>query len=292
MSYGWKWHGKIGLLIILAAELFLFLDIEPITIYFTPIIWTGYILLVDSLIYIRRGESLLTARFKEFLVLIPLSIGFWYVFEFYNLFIKNWHYVGLPENKLWRYLGYFWSFATIWPAILLTHELIISLNLFKSKPAVSPGRPSKSFMYTSIIVGAIFLLCPIVFPSPFLAGPVWLGFLLLLDPINNLWGEKSIFADWVSGNRQTLYALFLSGLICGILWEFWNFWATAKWKYAVPILEDLRIFEMPVVGYLGFLPFAGEVYAMYNFAGGVWRKLKPAGVVAIAKSPGGASVPK
>ncbi len=239
-------------------------------------VWTGYILLIDSLVYGIQGRSLLNNRLRQFLVLLPLSIVFWYVFEFYNLFIKNWHYIGLPENKFWRYLGYFWSFATIWPAILLTYDLLLALNIFKDKKTSDSKRLSKAFLSISITVGLFSLLWPILAPSAYLAAPVWLGFILLLDPINYLIGGKSIFQAWISGKRETIYALFLSGIICGLLWEFWNFWAEAKWRYAVPFFDNLKIFEMPLVGYLGFLPFACEVYVMYNFAGLVWRKLKPA----------------
>jgi hypothetical protein len=94
-----------------------------------------------------------------------------------------------------------------------------------------------------------------------------------------------ILSAWAKGNSETLYALFLWGLVCGILWEFWNFWAKAKWEYTVPVLENLKMFEMPVVGYLGFLPFACEVYSMYNFTYGLWRKLALTVAVATKKSP-------
>ena len=272
-------------MIILIAEVCLVLGLEPITIYFTPLAWTGYVLLIDSLIYYLKGDSLLMTRRREFMVLLFLSIGFWYIFEFYNLFLKNWHYLGVPERRFWRYLGYFWSFASIWPAILLTNELVLALKIFKPGAINSNKRLSSTFIIVSIMLGTVFLLWPIVIPSPYLAVMVWLGFWLLLDPFNHLMGGKSIFADWVKGRRETLYALFVAGLICGILWEFWNFWAGAKWEYSIPILENLKIFEMPVVGYLGFLPFACEVYVMYNFSCGLWRKLALTSAVATKKSP-------
>jgi len=47
--------------------------------------------------------------------------------------------------------------------------------------------------------------------------------------------------------------------------EFWNFWAATKWEYHVPYLGHIKIFEMPVLGFLGFLPFAVESYAIYVF---------------------------
>ncbi|HEU4437056.1 MAG TPA: hypothetical protein VFR89_06290 [candidate division Zixibacteria bacterium] len=64
--------------------------------------------------------------------------------------------------------------------------------------------------------------------------------------------------------------LMLSGLICGFLWEFWNFWAAAKWIYSVPILGHIKLFEMPVVGYLGFMAFGLEVFVMWQFVRGMF----------------------
>jgi hypothetical protein len=33
----------------------------------------------------------------------------------------------------------------------------------------------------------------------------------------------------------------------------------------VPVFGDIKIFEMPVLGYFGFPPFAVECFAMYVF---------------------------
>ena len=60
-----------------------------------------------------------------------------------------------------------------------------------------------------------------------------------------------------------LINLCVAGFVCGLLWEFWNYWARAKWVYTVPILPDLKLFEMPLPGYLGFPAFALECFAMY-----------------------------
>jgi hypothetical protein len=62
-------------------------------------------------------------------------------------------------------------------------------------------------------------------------------------------------------------ALFAGGLVCGLLWEFWNYWALAKWVYHLEFLgplEHIRYFEMPVLGLLGFLPFGAECWVMWQ----------------------------
>jgi len=70
-----------------------------------------------------------------------------------------------------------------------------------------------------------------------------------------------------------LYSLFVSGWVCGWLWEFWNYWAAARWQYTFPIFQSWKIFAMPAPGYLGFLPFALECSVMVVFARWLIEKL-------------------
>ena len=116
-----------------------------------------------------------------------------------------------------------------------------------------------------------FLTSPTV--AQYLAAPVWLGFIFLLDPISARLGAESLIADLADGRRDRLINLTLSGLLCGGLWEFWNYWSRAKWHYTVPIMEHLKIFEMPVPGYFGFPAFALECFTMYVFVRVVWLRL-------------------
>ena len=92
---------------------------------------------------------------------------------------------------------------------------------------------------------------------------MWLGFIFLLDPINARLGARA--ARLAREPHDRLINLALSGLLCGVLWEFWNYWSRAKWHYTVPIMEHLKIFEMPVPGYFGFPAFALECFTMYVF---------------------------
>jgi hypothetical protein len=119
--------------------------------------------------------------------------------------------------------------------------------------------------YVSIASGAAMLALPIVWPSPYFAAPVFLGFIFLLDPINARAGDHSLLRDIRHGSYARVVNLLIAGFICGGLWEFWNFWARAKWIYTVPIFGDIKIFEMPVLGYFGFPPFALECFTMYTF---------------------------
>src|SRR5262245_20402576 len=94
-----KLYGYAGLLIICSAELLLFSGNQLVGRWFTPIVWTGFILFVDSLVYRLKGQSLLSTNRAEFFILAMISIVSWWVFEFYNAprFWKSdlelwWHY--------------------------------------------------------------------------------------------------------------------------------------------------------------------------------------------------------
>jgi hypothetical protein len=268
-------HSWAGLLILVASEMGMLARLEPFWTWHTPIAWTGYILLLDGIIYRRRGSSWLTTNRGEFAFLAIVSIPLWVVFEGYNLLIENWYYINLPENLVIRYFGYAWAFATISPGIFQTAELVAALRGIRL-PASSRLSTNDSGLSTvdrrlstvdcvSIAIGAAMLIWPIVWPSPYLAAPVFLGFIFLLDPINALAGDQSLLRDMRSGIYERVINLLIAGFICGGLWEFWNFWARAKWIYTVPIFGDIKIFEMPVLGYFGFPPFALECFTMYVF---------------------------
>lgn len=249
---------------------------EPFWSWHTPIAWTGFILFADGWIWKRRGESPLRNDRAEVAFLALVSVPLWVVFELYNKYtLWNWHYVGLPETLLVRYVGYVWAFATIWPAILITAELVGALIDRRAPPyrRVAPATvPLGAVGWVSILGGAAMLMLPILYPSQWLAAPVWLGFIFLLDPLNARAGAESLRGDWRAGHNRRLVNLLGSGLVCGVLWEFWNYWARTKWVYTVPVPPDIKIFEMPIAGYLGFPAFAVECFVMYVFVRHwIWR---------------------
>jgi len=257
-------YGLFGIAFIFLSELLLFLGFKWAGQFFTPMVWTGYILLVDALNYRFAGSSLMTAGRREFLAMLPWSVICWLIFEAYNLRLCNWSYIQLPSDTFVRLFGYVWSFATIFPAILETADLLKKYFSFKrEKSSIPRPYPPAPVM----AAGAACLLIPLVLPQPAaskLFAVVWVGFFFLLDPVKGK--GRSVIAQMLGGNYSTAASLAASGLLCGILWEFWNYRAVAKWVYTVPIsFAGPKIFEMPLLGYLGFIPFAFECYAFQEF---------------------------
>lgn len=263
-----KTYSYIGLFILIVSEILMFMEIQPIATWFTPLAWYGYIFFIDGIIFRLKGSSLISSRRKEFLFMLPLSVVFWLIFEYYNLLLKGWYYINLPHPLWLRYIGYAVAFSTIMPGLFETAELLQCFLKFKNLK-FKKIKITNIFLYISMVLGTLFLAFPIIYPSPYLWAFVWCGFVFLLEPINYLRGNPSLFRDIEDGNIEIILSLLIGGYLCGFLWEFWNYWAYTKWIYTVPITENIKIFEMPLLGFLGFGPFCLEYYVMYYFIKGL-----------------------
>ncbi len=257
-AYGW-----LGLITLACAELLLFLGVEPVATFITPIAWSAYILIADAAVFALTGRSRLHDAPKVLAQMAALSIPLWLIFEAYNVRLRNWTYVGVPHDWFMALPGYAWSFATITPAIFETADLVQGLM---SVVPIKPWKMSRGAENAMMICGAACLIVPLAAPrhiAAYLFALVWIGFVLLLDPLNRRLRLPSFLGDLSDGFARRFYGFLASGWICGWLWEFWNEWAGAKWHYTFPMFQQLKIFEMPAPGYLGFIPFALECFAMY-----------------------------
>jgi hypothetical protein len=256
-------HGIFGILLLLISEIAVFKKIDPFYSWFYCLAWWSYIFTIDAVIYRLKGTSLIVNRTREFFLMIPWSIFLWLIFESANLALRNWYYINLPHATAERWLGYAVAYGTVLPGMFETAELLEVLSLFKrskiKKTALSPGGHS-----VLILLGAFCLASSVLVPEYFFS-LIWVGFIFLLDPLNYRFGEKSLLKDLEEGDPRKICLLLVAGLICGFLWEFWNFWALSKWVYTVPFFERAKGFEMPFLGFLGFPPFAVQAYVMYNF---------------------------
>jgi hypothetical protein len=256
-------HGIIGIIALFLSEIFLFKKVDPFYSWFYCFAWWSYILIVDAIIYRMKGNSLLISRTREFFLMVPWSIFIWLIFEAANLSLENWYYINLPHSGVERWLGYAIAYGTVLPGIFETTELLESLGLLKNssieKTMISAGGHS-----ILILLGILCLASPVLVPE-YCFPLIWLGFIFLLEPLNYRFRGRSLLKDLEEGSPRKIYLLLVAGLICGFLWEFWNFWALSKWVYTVPFFDKAKGFEMPFLGFLGFPPFAVQAYVMYNF---------------------------
>ena len=213
----------------------------------------------------RQGTSLLLRMGKGFLLLFVLSSPLWWLFEFLNIPVQNWHYIlDRPYSPLAYVALTSISFSTVLPAVMETVELLASfrpLHPRLSMYEVGPRLSIPSFLMLEL-VGVLCLILPWLFPQ-YCFGLIWLSLIFLLDPINNLLGRKSAVAHIMARDWRFIVVP-LGTLCCGFLWEMWNFLALPKWYYTVPYIGFWKIFEMPLLGYTGYLPFGLELFALYQ----------------------------
>lgn len=238
------------------------LTAEPFSSWLYFFGWWPLLLFLDGLLGRLTGRSLLWQRPWEFLRMAFFSVTVWLTFEVFNLWLLNWRYVGLEPNPWLRWPGYALAYATVLPGVLLTAEVLEAWGVgadLSGKP-----RPLGNWQPAFLLIGVALLVLP--FLAPYYAFPlIWLGFIFLIDPLVDLMSGDSLTRRLAAGERQRHLCLGLAGLLCGLWWELWNYPSLAKWIYTLPILNFGQIFEMPILGYLGFLPFALECAVMYEF---------------------------
>jgi len=265
MKLSWRdSYGPIDLIIIVTMGLIALLGIPHANIWVTPFGWYGYILFFDWLIFKKKGQSPLMTDTKEFLMMFPVSILLWCIFELHNLLFHNWVYIGLPRNKFITVFAFAISFVTILPALYETFEFLKSRDFFDVK--IQPHSYGKPRLILEIALGIILIAIATFFPSIYTGPLIWPGYLFVFMPLNYLVGAPSVLKERLAeGRLSDFFNLLAAGYICGVVWEFLNYWAGAKWVYYVPYFPEIKIFEMPILGFLGFGPFAIVFIEMYRF---------------------------
>lgn len=254
----------LGFVFFAASTILSYYGMQPVHNLYYLFAWWSYIFFIDGLNGIISKNSIITDRTGHFLLMLPFSAGFWFIFELINVRLANWSYHSLPFDRTLRYWGYILSYATVLPAIFETRELILNSKVFSSikiRGAEIREESLKTIFWSGIFILALIL----IFPGLFFA-LTWIVFLLIMEPINYKIGAVSLIRELRAGRWEKPIATAAAGLICGFLWEMWNYNSGAKWTYSVPFTSMFpKIFEMPLPGYLGFPFFALECYSFFNF---------------------------
>ncbi|HEY7849329.1 MAG TPA: hypothetical protein VIC27_04645 [Ktedonobacterales bacterium] len=240
-------------------------------------LWLGFILMLDGLNVAVSGTSPLKRSTGRFVALFLFSSPFWWVFEGLNIPVQNWHYhydhVYSPlSNFFWTSL----DFSTVLPAVMELVELVAAIPGLR--PRLAPDKIGRRLplgaAFALIGLGVVTLALPFVFPRQAF-GMVWLCLIFLLDPITNLAGFKSASAHLLARDWRFFVTVPLATIVCGFFWEMWNSQASPGWSYVVPYINARpylfggpipHLFEMPLLGYLGYLPFGIELFVMYQFS--------------------------
>ncbi len=232
-------------------------------------LWLGYCLVVDALVFRRSGTSLWTRSRGRYLGLFIASAPAWWLFEVLNWRTGNWFYQGRDQVSDLTYilLGSL-SFSTVIPAVFGSAELVGSLGFPKRGRSFDMGRLRLRFALLGLVTFALLMAWPRYF-FPFL----WVSLFLVIDSTNDRLGYRSLLRESGSGDWRPGLSLAGGALVCGFFWELWNYYSYPRWIYEVPFVGFWKVFEMPLLGYGGYLPFGLELFALYHLAAGAigWR---------------------
>ena len=257
----------VSLSFLLAAR-----QVEPFASHFYLFAWYGLILTCDQWVRRLEGRSLISRCGPGFLLLMLWSAAAWFFFELVNFRLENWYYVLVTDREWVRAAGVFLAFATVFPGIFFIAHLLSSAGFPRSirGPAL-PVTPLRLGLLQ--VAGAACLLLALWLPR-YCFPLVWIFAVAAVAPINYRRGIDGLLRQLESGEYAPTLRMLLAGLIAGGFWEVFNFWSRARWIYTVPFFEEVKLFEMPLAGFLGFPPFAVECACLYRLL--VWHRLAPA----------------
>lgn len=258
----WGWLGLADLLLGWLMAWTRFPWFENLQTYtFTPP-WLGYIILVNALTFRRSGWSLITHRPAFLLALFVFSALFWWYFEYLNLMVENWFYVNTGDLSKAQFFWYAtFPFSTVLPAVISTRHLLSTFpRLTAGLDHFFPIKTRKpDFVAWGFFLAGVIGLIAINFEPDHLFPLLWLAPTAILGATMALGCNTEIFDGLPSGNWKNIFTLALSALICGFFWEMWNFNSLTQWQYSVPLVHRFHLFEMPILGYAGYLPFGLQI---------------------------------
>lgn len=251
----------VGVLIAVLGLIGLLTSYRLIAAIVYPILWWGLLLALDAGNAARWGQSPMRRDARHFVAItIPLSVVYWVFYEYLNFVFPQWRYEGFLPGTVVQVIFAFVSFATVIPIMVEFQWLLIGpLVDFTLPERLSHG----VYRWRYFVAGfGVFLLLPPTWSTSF-----WLNQSAWIAP-------AVLFLPWVvkgsdQPNPRVHYVFPAAALLSGFTWEMMNHWALTKWVYTIHP-EWPRLFQMPFLGYLGFIPFGYSTLALYT----VQRRLR------------------
>lgn len=251
-----------------------FRSCQAIISYFP--VWTGYIVTVNALCQWRSGRCPLTDHPLLYALTFPVSSLFWWFFEYLNRYVWNWYYLGIADMGAGEYTFYATlCFASVLPAVLSTAALLGTFRFFDDSNYRNMARVNVRSLTSRVVLLVLSAvgLTGIVFFPEYAFPLLWISPLMVFVLVQILLKEPCILDRLKEGSWGEVFRFEIAALICGFFWETWNYYAYAKWVYAVPWVHGWQLWEMPFIGFAGYLPFGVECAAVLAWLYGKhWRK--------------------
>jgi hypothetical protein len=224
-------------------------------------LWLGFIVSVNAATERRSGSCLMRRAPRRWLALFGASAACWWVFEWLNRFVRNWHYLNAEDFGAFAYFAHATvCFSTVLPAVAAVAEWLSFHRQWNLRVANGPAWTWLARRETAValvVFGCVSLFATGVRPNWFYPA-LWVSPLALFLAASVLKGGPSLAHEVARGDWRRAASWMIASLVCGFFWEMWNWLSLAKWIYTVPGVERWHLFEMPALGYAGYLPFGLE----------------------------------
>ena len=229
-------------------------------------LWLGLILTLNAIAVKRSGRSPLTDHPFVYSLTFPLSSLFWWFFEYLNRYVWNWYYLGVSDMSATEYTLYATlCFSTVLPGVMAMASVLGTFRFFDDRTyegmAWRPDVRSPVSCCALLVLAALGLTGIVFFPD--YAYPLlWISPLMVFVLVQIVLKEPCILDCLKAGSWGLVFRFEIAALFCGFCWETWNFYSYAKWVYAVPWVHGFQVWEMPLIGFAGYLPFGVECAAV------------------------------
>lgn len=236
-----------------------------------PLFW-GLVLLLDGIVYKRNGgKSMMSERPQEMIGIGVSSALGWMLFEYLNFFVDdNWYYPFGNIIDREQFLLYAILISTgLLPLSFVFYDLFNTIPVLEKRFTLGP----------KIIFGETFktIVLIVATASLFLSGlyPDQLFFVLWLSPAFVIGLTLDKLGIWTplrsigKGNWRPTLVFALTYLAAGLCLECENYFSAARsggnvlfseapafWRYNLPYVNKFHLFEMPVLGFFGYMPFS------------------------------------
>ena len=218
-----------------------------------PLLWWGLLIEVDGWNFRRSGLSLWRRNAGAFFaVTAPVSALLWLFFELLNLPRPEWVYLGGYHSIAGQTVLGFVSFATVVPIEieawwLVAGEVSIAREILDA---------ARRWRWAFVAAGAITIALPWIQSGPWYWNQaMWISPALLLLPFVRVKASRET-GRWV-------WRLSAAGLLAGFFWECLNWPSHTHWRYVI-LTSAPHLFQMPLPGYIGFIPFALACLVVYE----------------------------
>lgn len=263
------WWGYAGILFtavswVIAWNRFAWFAPYQVMLSYFPL-WLGYIITMNAICEWRSGRCPLLVHPWLYLATFPASALFWWFFEYLNRYVWNWYYLGIDKLGALEYCIYATlCFASVLPAVYVTAEVLGTFRFFDDRNYDGMGKVDVRSPVSRAVLLALSAvgLCGIVFFPDYAYPLIWISPLMVFVLVQILLKEPCLLDCLSRGAWGLVFRYEVAALCCGFCWETWNYYALAKWVYAVPWVHRFQIWEMPLIGFAGYLPFGVECAAV------------------------------